>query len=102
MDPEKLGIVFSILGGAMGLLGGVVGAYLAIRNTRGPRERAFVVKASMICSVPVAAFVAAMLFIPTWHKHLLWIPYAALLVWGIRIWNKRQFGIRNEESADAG
>ncbi len=105
MDPETVGQlggwIGAIVGSGIGVLGGLIGTYFTIKNTKGPRERAFAIKASIICWVLVIAFVAAMLLIPTWHKHLLWIPYAILLFWGIRAWNKTQFRIRNGKSDDA-
>jgi len=105
MDPETIGRlggwIGGIVGGGIGVLGGLIGTYFTIKNTKSARERAFAMKASIICWILVIAFVAAMLLIPTWHKHLLWIPYAVLLIWGIRVWNKTQFRIRNEESGGA-
>ena len=101
MDPQTGGLLGACIGSAIGLLGGVVGTYFAIKNTTGRRERAFAIKASIVCWILVLAFVAAMLLIPTWHKHLLWIPYAIALFLGIRYWNKIQFQIRDEESGDS-
>ena len=34
---------------AMALIGGVVGTYFSIKNTNGPRERAFMIRASATC-----------------------------------------------------
>jgi Ca2+/Na+ antiporter len=106
MDPQEIGalggwigLVGGVVGSLIGLAGGVFGTYCSIRNCRGPRERAFMVKASIVCWVFVLTFLAALLFIPTWHKHLLWIPYAIVLVWGIRRLNERHLQIRQEESA---
>ena len=108
MDPETIGRLGGwigvIVGGIGGIVGGVIGTYFMvknIKNTKSPRERGFVIKASIIGWILVIAFVAAMLLIPTWYKHLLWIPYAILLILGIRFFNKTQFRIRNEESGDA-
>ena len=86
------------IGALCGILGGVIGTYFSIKNTRGPRERAFAVRASIVCWIFVLVFVGAMFLIPTWHKHLLWIPYTILLIVGIRICNKKFAQIRNEES----
>ena len=105
MDPETIGRfggwIGGIVGGGMGVLGGLSGTYCTIKNTRGPQERAFAIKVSIIGWMLVLAFVSAMLLIPTWHKHLLWMPYAVLRIWGIRAWNKTQLRIRNDESTDA-
>ena len=35
------GWVGTLVGGGVGLLGGVIGTYFTIKNTKGPRERAF-------------------------------------------------------------
>ena len=92
------GWIGGILGAVLGALGGVIGTYFSIRNTNGPRERAFAIKASIVCWVFVFAFCAGMLLISGWYKHLLWIPYVVLLVFGIYWWNKAQFRIRQEEA----
>jgi hypothetical protein len=88
----------ALLGGAIGVLGGVLGTWASVKNTRGPRERAFVVRASVLCWIVVLAFLSGILLIPDWYKHLLWIPYLILLVLGIRWWNQAQLRIRQEES----
>ena len=102
MDPVTLGKlggwIGGILGAVVGVLGGIIGTYFTVKNTKGPRERAFAVKASIVCWVFVLVFVAAMFLIPTWHKHFLWIPYVVLLILGIRIGNNRLAQIRKEES----
>jgi len=105
MDPEGqvqlAGWVGAALGAAIGLAGGMIGTYLAVRNTQGPRERAFVIKAAAVCWVLVTLFVVAMILIHSWYKHLLWIPFAIGLAVGIRWWNRHQAEIRNEEANQA-
>ena len=105
MQTEPLGSlvgwVGAIVGSSVGVLGGIIGTYLAIKNTKGPRERAYVVKASITCCFLVLTYVAGMLLISTWHRTLLTIPYVILLVVEIRTWNKTQLRIRNEESDNA-
>ncbi|MCL6547161.1 MAG: hypothetical protein K6T61_18260 [Bryobacteraceae bacterium] len=99
MDWGTLGAwVGSIAGGAIGLLGGVIGTYFTVKNTNGPRERAFVINASILCWVLVALLIAGLALIPGWYKSLLVIPYVIVLVFGIRKWNETQFRIRKEES----
>jgi hypothetical protein len=101
MDAATIGIVGGIAGGFLGLLGGAFGTYCTLRSAKGPRERAFLVKASVVCWVLVLGFVAGMLLMPTWHKHLLWAPYALLLTVGIRYVNNHQQRIRREEAGEA-
>src|SRR5262245_48340981 len=98
MKPAMWGWIGGIVGGAIGLLGGVIGTYFSVKNTLGPRERAFVIKASAICWVFVTAFLVAMFLLPSPQRFLLWVPYAVLLPIGIRVWNKKQMRIRKEES----
>ena len=120
MEPGVMqGIVGGILGSLIGVLGGGVGCYFSIRNTNGPRERAFVVK----CVKQSVLFVLGFLLVygvacvlvfllrthvaPGWSTvllvlpHLLWIPYVIALVYGILHWNKEQARIRREEAQEA-
>ena len=92
------GWIGAIVGGGMGLLGGVIGTYFTVKNTKGPRERAFAIKASVVCWALVLLFVAGMAIIPGWYKVILVIPYAIGLFFGIRKWNEIQFRIQKEEA----
>ena len=92
------GWIGPIVGGGGGLLGAGIGAYFAIKNTQGPRERAFVIKACILCWVFVALFIAGLCLIPSWYKLLLVIPYVVVGCFGLRKWNEIQFRIRKEES----
>lgn len=98
MDPASVGIIGACVGAAGGLFGGAIGTYFAVKNTYGPRERSFAVKMSIIGWILIVTFLVAMFAIPTWHKHLLWIPYSILVFVGIHLWNRAQFRIRSEES----
>ena len=81
-------------GGLIGLLGGIVGTWASIRNTGGPRERAFVVRACVV------VWAGGIVFLAPW-RHLLWIPYGILLPLGIITWNRAQQRIRREETEGA-
>ena len=100
MDPESFGRIGAIVGGVIGVVGGLFGTYLFVKNTVSRRERAFAIKASVILWIVLIAFLAAMLLIPTWHKQLLWIPFAIFLAIWIPMVNKTQTRIRGEEEAD--
>lgn len=95
------GVMGAIVGSVLGLLGGAVGTYFSIRNTRGPKERTFVIKAAGITWVAVTLFLAGLLLLPAPYRFLLWVPYAILLPVGIRKWNREQARIRDEESRGA-
>ena len=98
MRPETIGTLGGIVGGVLGLLGGVVGTYFSIRNTRGPRERAFAIKASILAWVFLAVFLGALLLLPPSQRFWPWLPYVVVLPLGIRAWNRKQSRIRREES----
>jgi len=99
MELETFGIwAGGILGGLLGVLGGVIGTYRTIKHTNGPKERAFVIRESIVCWVFVVGFVAGMGLIPGWYNMLLVVPYVILLVLGIQKGNRTQLRIRNEES----
>jgi hypothetical protein len=98
MDQQTLILLGAFGGAGIGILGGLVGTYFSIRNTNGPRERGFVVRAAVLCWVAIAAFLAALWFTPKPYDLLLWLPYMAALPFAVRAWNRRQERIRGEES----
>jgi peptidoglycan/LPS O-acetylase OafA/YrhL len=91
-----------VAGCSVGLAGGVLGTYLSLKNTRGPGERAFVARLSVACWVLCLAFVAGRFLLPDPYRQLLWVPYTALLIVGVRAWNRRQEQIRREEAGERG
>jgi uncharacterized membrane protein YfcA len=93
-----VGMVVGILGGVVGILGGVVGTYFSIKMTKSPRERAFMIQASVVCWAFVLAFVIATCLIPGIYKILLVPIYVIGLVAGILLGNRKQAKIRSEES----
>jgi hypothetical protein len=96
------GWIGGIAGGLIGLLGGVFGTYCSIKNTNGPRERAFVIRASVLGWIFVGLFIVGLMLIPQSYKVLLMILYPVLLVLGIWKWNQSQFRIRQEEQQESG
>ena len=93
------GLVFGIaLGASLGVLGGAIGTYFSIKNTFGPRERAFMIHISIITWIAVSMFVAALMLLPKPYNFLLWIPYCIALPLAIMRWNRKQLEIRNQES----
>ncbi len=100
MRSETIGMLGGIIGSAVGLLGGIVGTYFSIKNTRGPRERAFAIKASILAWVFLAGFLGAILVLPPSQRFWPWLPYVVVLPLGIRAWNRKQSRIRSEESGE--
>ena len=98
MDSSTLGWLGGIIGGVLGLVGGVIGSYFSIRNTKGPRERSFVVKFVLLGWIAIMVFLLLLFTLPGAYKHLLWIPYVILLPVSIRYGNRRQQAIRETES----
>jgi len=92
------GYILGVAGAVIGLIGGVIGTYFSIKNTNGPRERAFVVKASVVGWFAVILFLAMMLALPDPYGYFIWIPYAVLLPWAVSFANRTQERIRKEES----
>ena len=90
-----------IIGSVIGLAGGVVGTYFSIKNTLGPRERAFMIRASVVAWVAITAFLVGLVSLPNPYRHLLWIPYIPALLLGIRWCNRRQLQIRAQEVASS-
>ncbi len=94
----KIGLIGGIAGCVLGLMGGIVGTYFSIKNTNGPREKAFMIKASMIGWAGILVFLALMFLLPNPYRFLLWIPYGIILPIAIIRGNKIQAKIRQEES----
>jgi len=97
----NLGLIGGIVGGVVGILGGMAGTYFSVKNTKSPRERAFMIKVSFICWVFVLAFVIGMCLIPGFYKTLLAPIYIVGLLAFILLGNKKQAQIRSEESKRA-
>jgi hypothetical protein len=100
-DVMDAGTVGGLVGSAIGVLGGALGTYFSIKNTSGPKERSFVVRAAVVAWLAVLALVAGLLLIPRPYNWFLWIPYGVLLAVGIRYWNRKQAEIRNQETRRA-
>lgn len=94
------GLVGGIVGSLLGVAGGLIGTYFSIRNTGGPRERAFMIRSAIICWIGVALSLAVTFLLPQAGLWL-WIPYGILLPLGIRYGNRQQMAIRREEQTDA-
>lgn len=102
MSPNELGgWIGGLVGAVVGLAGGVIGTYCSIRNTRGPRERQFMVRVAIVTWIAVVTFLVLMLMLPSPWRWLLWIPYAILLPTGIILGNRRHQQIRREEAGAA-
>ncbi len=93
------GIVGGVLGAIFGIAGGVIGTYYSIKNTKGPLERAFMIKASVIAWITITVFLVLMFVIPNPYRLWLWGPYGILLPLGIVKLNKRVAEIREVENA---
>ena len=94
MDSGNLG---ALIGGLAGVIGGLTGSYLCIRNARRPKERAFMVKAVALCWILVVSFVALEILLPGPYGGWLWAPYLIGLLLAVRHWSKRWKEIREEE-----
>jgi MFS family permease len=95
------GFIGAIIGCVLGLAGGIIGTYFSIKNTNGPKERAFIVRAAVIGWIAIGIFLALLLILPSPYRWFMWIPYGILLPVGIIFGNKRQAKIRAEESKTA-
>lgn len=92
------GLLGGIIGSLIGVLGGAIGTYLSIKNTSGPKEKAFMMKVSIVTWITVLTFVALLLTLPGTYKPLLWISYSVILALSIKAVNRKQIEIRRVES----
>ncbi len=96
------GWIVGIVGTLMGLVGGVIGTYFGVKNTNGPRERAFMLRIAIVGWGAVVLFLVLMVVLPNPYRFLLWIPYSILLPLGIILGNRAQQRIRREEAQREG
>jgi hypothetical protein len=94
MHPGMLG---GIIGGGIGLLGGAVGTYYSIKNTNGPLERRFMIRAAVIAWIGGGVFLSGLFLLPKPYNFMMWVPYGILLPLGITTLNKRLRQIRQQE-----
>ena len=92
-------LIGGVVGGAIGILGGIVGTYFSIKNTTGIKERAFMIKCCIACWIAIGLFLGLMFTLPVPFRHFLWIPYAVLLPLGITAANRKQSKIKKMEEA---
>jgi len=92
----SIGLFGGVVGSLFGVAGGVIGTYFSVKNTDGPRERAFMVRAATICWSGLALFLAGLFLLPQFRPWL-WVPYGTLLPFAIGFANKRQMAIREQE-----
>ena len=101
MDGRMGGLVGGIAGSVIGVMGGIVGTYFIIKNSKGPRERASVIRAAVLCWLGVSAFLTFLYLLPLPWRFLAWLVYLPLLFWFIRWGNERQSRARAEDSTGA-
>ena len=94
----NIGTIGGIVGGALGLMGGIFGTYCSIKNTNGPKEKTFMIKASIITWIGIILFLALMFLLPNPYRFYLWIPYGIVLPIAIIKGNKIQQKIKKEEA----
>ena len=80
------------------MAGAGFGCYCSIKNTNGPRERAFMVKSVIVGCLLMAVFLTGLLLLPDPYRHLMWVPFGLVMGFGIPLANKKQQRIRQEEA----
>ena len=92
------GTIIGLVGSALGVGGGVIACCYSIKNTNGPRERLFMIKASIVCFAGVTIFLLAQGTLPDAYRWILFIPYFILLYLGTAYGKKVHKLIREQES----
>ena len=96
-----LGLIGIIVGSVVVLAGGLFGTYCSIKNTNGPRERAFMIKANVVVWIAVLIYLGLLLILSNSNSYyVVWIFYGILMPLGIITLNRRRQKIRKTESGD--
>ncbi len=96
MTDQEIGLWGGILGSALGLAGGVFGAWMSLRSAKPGPERMHLARWTAIIGALTIGFTVAMLLVPAPWRMLLWVPYAPLLMLSLRAVNRGQPRIRAE------
>ena len=91
------GIAGAIIGSTFGILGGIVGTVFSVKNTKGPRERQFMMRVAIGTWLGVTLFLVLLLLLPSPYRWLMWIPYGIVLPLAIISLNRKQRAIRSAE-----
>lgn len=94
------GWVGGIAGALIGVGAAAVGTYFSIKNTSGPRERAFMIKLATGGWIAIVLFLGLLFLLPSPYQELIWVSYAIVLPVGIVYGNRQQQAIRREELLD--
>jgi len=94
------GLVGGIIGSVVGLAGGLIGSYGSLKSAKGPRERRFVIWASLALFGFIGLFVTLLSLFPQ-HRTWIFVSYFIILVVGINCVNRRGRTIRREEQSNA-
>jgi len=94
LTGPQIGYLGGILGCVLGFAGGAIGTYCSIKHTKGPLEKRFMIKASIVTWVALSIFLGLLIALPTPYRFFMWVPYGILLPLGIRYSNKRQQAIQ--------
>jgi len=106
MDPGAvraliwIGVSAGVVLGLLGVLAGVLGIRVSIRNAKGPRERALLLKEHVLVWVLIIGLFIAIAVTPSPYDALWFVPFTIALFFRARSWNRRQSQIRDEESAE--
>jgi uncharacterized membrane protein YfcA len=89
MTGESWGLIGGILGAILGVGGGLIGTYFSISRCRSPDERKFMIQTAVIGWLFMILFFVLLVMLPNPYRFLVWLPYGALLAWGIPYTNRR-------------
>jgi hypothetical protein len=96
------GWIGAIIGCTIGLIAGLIGTYCSIKNTDGPKEKSFMIKAIAVGWAIIVLSMGLLFILPYSYWCLLWIPYSVLLPPGIICGNKMHQRIRQEDLENRG
>ena len=97
MYGQTIGLIWGIAGGAIWILGGIVGTYFGITRVATDAQRKFMIRCSVFGWIFILAFVALAIFLPAPWKYIMWVPYGIGLPIAI-IWCNKRLAQLNENS----
>jgi len=95
------GLIGGMAGVVLGMAGGVIGTWCALKNVNGPKERAFMRRAVTIGWIAIILFLSLLLLLPNPYRWFVWIPWSLFFSVGLRPLIRKHDEIRREESRAA-
>ncbi|MGC9517770.1 MAG: hypothetical protein ACP5C3_08745 [Methanomicrobiales archaeon] len=94
------GYIGAFLGVTFGFIGGLIGSYYSIKNTKGPLEKAFMKKVVVLFWIIGVTYLVFLLYLPIPYNFLLLTLFLSILPFFIRHVNAKLMDLQKQEEVN--